>query len=190
MILRFLGLVFIIAVVAAFSLILRAPSNVVSQQSSNNEPRAASPSLPPPFVEPVSGNDAGNQLQGAASGLAAPVANTAAKASAPSRDHEWDAARPPREWPKFAVAPDEPTLPRRTPAQTLAYARSVEARWKEFKSGRSKRPVLMKESSAAIRSLMAIKPDVPQYREAWAAFLRLHKIDREIADHEESKKPR
>jgi hypothetical protein len=189
MILRFLGLVFIIAVVAAFSLILRAPSNVVSQQSSNNEPRAASPSLLPPFVESVSGNDAGNQLQGAASG-AVPVASTPAKASAPSRDHEWDAARPPREWPKFSVAPGEPALPRRTPAQTLSYARSIQARWEEFKSGRSKRPVLMKESSAAIRSLVAIQPDAPQYREAWAAFLRLRKINQEIADHEETKKPR
>jgi hypothetical protein len=96
----------------------------------------------------------------------------------------WDGTRPPLDWPKFSVVPGQPPLSKRTSEEKLALAQAVENRWNEFKSGRSKRAVTMRESSEAIRSITTISSSAPQFPKAWALFVRLRKIDREVAEHQ------
>ncbi len=92
----------------------------------------------------------------------------------------WRSDRPPAAWPAFSP---EHALGRpaaiRTPAQAIALAKDVEDRWEESKSGNPRVRPSSEEIREACRALLAIDPKDDQFPKAWAAFVRLHKIDRD-----------
>jgi hypothetical protein len=95
----------------------------------------------------------------------------------------WRADRPPAVWPAFPSghALASPTR-KRTAALALALATDVEERWEQSKSRRDSgaRPS-SEEVREACRALLTIDPKAKDYPKAWAAFVRLRKIDREMA---------
>jgi hypothetical protein len=97
-------------------------------------------------------------------------------------ESEWRSDRPPAAWPSFP--PDHP-LGRpgaaRTPALAFALAKDVEDRWEDSKSGKTKARPSSEEIREACRALLAIDPKNAQFPKAWAAFVRLRKIDRDAA---------
>ncbi len=94
----------------------------------------------------------------------------------------WRADRPPAAWPGFPS--DHPlakaTHKRSTP-QALALAKDVEDRWERSKTRRDSRTrPSAEEVREACRALLTIDPGDKDYPKAWAAFVRLRKIDREM----------
>jgi hypothetical protein len=86
--------------------------------------------------------------------------------------------RPPDAWPTFP--PDHPLgrpAANRTPALALALAKDVEDRWEESKSGNMKARPSSDEIREACRALLTISPKHDQFPKAWAAFVRLRKIE-------------
>jgi len=71
---------------------------------------------------------------------------------------------------------------KRTTAEALAFAKDIEARWEQSKSaeGPTRRPS-PEEIKEACRALLTIDPTDKEYPRAWAAFVRLRKIDRDAA---------
>jgi hypothetical protein len=92
----------------------------------------------------------------------------------------WRADSPPKQWPKFTVVPGEKPLPVRTSVQKIAMADGVINTWDDFQSGNSKKRPPISDSGTAIRYLMTIEPDDPSFKSAWAKFIRLRQVDREI----------
>lgn len=94
-------------------------------------------------------------------------------------ESEWRSDRPPAAWPVFP--PDHPLgrpAANRTPALAFALAKDVEDRWEESKSGNMKTRPSSEEIREACRALLAIDPKNDQFPKAWAAFVRLRKINR------------
>jgi hypothetical protein len=100
--------------------------------------------------------------------------------AAPDNETEWRSDRPPATWPTF---PSDHPLGRptakRTPAQAIALAQDVEDRWAQSKSGNAKVRPSSEEIKEACRALLAINPKSEEFPNAWAAFVRLRKIDRD-----------
>ncbi len=93
----------------------------------------------------------------------------------------WQQGRPPAAWPVFPPGNElSRPAPRRSNAEALALAKSVEDRWARSKSTNAPRPSLQ-DIRDAERGLLAIDANGPDFREAWAAFVRLHAIEREAA---------
>jgi hypothetical protein len=67
---------------------------------------------------------------------------------------------------------------KRTTAQALALAKAVEERWERSKSGNVKLRPSSDEIQEACRALLGISPQDSEFPKAWAAFVRLRKIDR------------
>lgn len=90
-------------------------------------------------------------------------------------ENEWRADRPPLAWPVFPAghALARAGL-RRLPKDAIAAARDLETRW----AGGRPRPGVT-EIQDALRTLMAIDSGSPDYPAAWAAFVRLRRIERE-----------
>ena len=100
--------------------------------------------------------------------------------AAPANATDRSGDRPPAAWPVF---PSDHPLGRpaakRTPAQAIAFAQDVEDRWERSKSGNAKVRPSSEETGEACRALLAIDPKSEEFPTAWAAFVRLHKIDRD-----------
>ena len=128
-------------------------------------------------------------VQAASAAPVTAVTTIAAKDSVPTiaaspREAKWDEANPPPDWPKFTVIPGKPKPKPRSPDQALSTALNIEKRWADYRSGKTKKPVTLVENGNAIEGLVMIKSTLPQYPQAWAAFVRLRKLDREIAGTE------
>jgi len=97
-------------------------------------------------------------------------------------EDEWRSDRPPAAWP---VLPPDHLLSKpaekRTTAQALALAAEVEQRWAQFKAGNSKVRPSPDDIRKALRALLAIDPKDEGFPRAWAAFVRLRKIERDVA---------
>ncbi|MBR1156427.1 hypothetical protein [Bradyrhizobium sp. JYMT SZCCT0428] len=94
----------------------------------------------------------------------------------------WSSDRPPAAWPTFP--PDHPlarSAPKRTADQAIALAKKIEDRWEQAKSGNAKARPSSDEIQEACRALLTISPKESKFPKAWAAFVRLRKIDREAA---------
>jgi len=108
-------------------------------------------------------------------------ANSTFKA-APGKESELRSEQPPAAWPTF---PSDHPLARpaqkRTTAQAMALAKDVEDRWEKSNSGASSSRSASDEINEACRALLAIDPKDEAYPKAWAAFVRLRKIDRDRA---------
>jgi hypothetical protein len=97
-------------------------------------------------------------------------------------ESEWRSDRPPAAWPKFPS--DHPLArpgPVRTAAQAMAAAEDVERRWMHFKARDSKARPSSEEIKEALRALLAINPKHEEFAKAWAAFVRLRKIEHDAA---------
>lgn len=94
---------------------------------------------------------------------------------------DWQTGKPPAAWPVFLPGDElSKPAPKRSNAEALALAKAVEERWSQYKSGQTPRPSLQ-EIRDAERALLAIDASGPDFRAAWAAFVRLRAIEREAA---------
>jgi hypothetical protein len=94
---------------------------------------------------------------------------------------EWQASKPPAAWPVFPPGDElSRSAPTRSNAEALALAKTVEERWTQSKSGQAPRPSLQ-DIRDAERALLAIDAKGPDFREAWAVFVRLRAIERQAA---------
>ncbi|WFU19184.1 hypothetical protein [Bradyrhizobium sp. CB3481] len=98
------------------------------------------------------------------------------------KEGEWRSDQPPLAWPTF---PSDHPLARpakkRTTAQAMDLAKDIEDRWEKSNSGASNSRPSSDEVKEACRALLAIDPKDEAYPKAWAAFVRLRKIDRDTA---------
>jgi hypothetical protein len=118
---------------------------------------------------------------GSKSGSSGQQANSSYKA-APGNESGWSGDRPPAAWPMFPL--DHPlakSAQRRTPGQAIALAKEIEDRWEQSKSENSKARPSSDEIQEACRALLAISPKDNEYPKAWAAFVRLRKIERDAS---------
>jgi hypothetical protein len=118
---------------------------------------------------------------GPSSSPGGPQENSTFKAAL-GNETEWRGDRPPAAWPIFPM--DHPlarSAQKRTPAQAMAFAKEVEDRWEQSKSGNTKARPSSEEIQEAWRALLAIDPKNEEFPKAWAAFVRLRKIDRDTA---------
>lgn len=102
------------------------------------------------------------------------------RAAENTNQSEWRGDRPPAAWPNFP--PDDPLAKPtaiRSPAEAVALAKRLEDRWEKSKSGNIRLRPSSEEIKEACRALLAIDPKHDQFPNAWAAFVRLRKIDRE-----------
>lgn len=95
------------------------------------------------------------------------------------QESEWRGDQPPAAWPTF---PSDHLLARpaqkRTTEQAIALAKDVEDRWERSNSGAASSRPSPDEINEACRALLAIDPKDDAYPKAWAAFVRLRRIDR------------
>lgn len=101
-------------------------------------------------------------------------------AGSASKPPEWRADQPPPNWPKFPQGhPLAVPAEKRPPSEALALARDVEERWKKSEAAGDPRlrpsPKDIKDASRALLTIDCI--DI-EYRQAWAAFVRLQEMDR------------
>jgi hypothetical protein len=105
-------------------------------------------------------------------------ANSTFKAAS-RQEHESRGDQPPAAWPTFPS--DHPLAKparKRTTEQAMALAKDVEDRWERFNSGAANSRPSPDEIKDACRALLAIDPKDDAYPKAWAAFVRLRRIDR------------
>lgn len=131
----------------------------------------------------VSGGGAGSAAGASSTGEAASLGNKAAGSEVLHNEIEWRGDQPPVAWP--TLPSDHPLAKltrKRTAAEALAVARDVEDRWEKSKSPANAR---MRPSSEevreACRALLTIDPKDKDYPRAWASFVRLRKINREMS---------
>ncbi len=98
----------------------------------------------------------------------------------PGPEADWRSDRPPTAWPVFA--PDHvltKPVQKRTNAEALELAKSVEDLWAKFRAGISSQRPSLDEIREALRALMAVDAKSAEFPQAWAAFVRLRAIERE-----------
>ena len=97
-------------------------------------------------------------------------------------ERDWSADRPPAAWPIFPL--DHPlakSTRKRTAAEALSLAKDVEERWEQAKlPASSKLRPSSEEIREACRALLSVDHGDTEFPKAWAAFVRLRKIDREM----------
>lgn len=123
-----------------------------------------------------SANSSGSASKSGSGGQQAKSSSKAALGS----ESGWSSDRPPAAWPMFPL--DHPlarSAPKRTASQAIALAKEIEDRWEQAKSGNAKARPSSDEILDACRALLTISPKDNDFPKAWAAFVRLRKIDRE-----------
>jgi hypothetical protein len=99
-------------------------------------------------------------------------------------ESNWHSDRPPAAWPIFPPGhPLAKPTDKRTAAQALALAKHVEDRWRQSNSSgqKAQRPS-SDEVNEACRALLTIDAGDKDYAKAWAAFVRLRRIAREMSN--------
>jgi hypothetical protein len=98
----------------------------------------------------------------------------------PDNESDWRSDRPPAAWPVF---PPGHALAKpggkRGNLEAIAAAKDIENRWAQSKAGNARARPSSTEINDVLRSLMLIEPKADEFTQAWAAFVRLKKIDRE-----------
>jgi hypothetical protein len=94
---------------------------------------------------------------------------------------DWRGDRPPAAWPVFPREhPLSKPVKKRTTVQAITLAAGVEERWAQFKAGNSTARPSPDDIREALRGLLAIDPKDEGFPQAWAAFVRLRKIERDL----------
>jgi hypothetical protein len=135
------------------------------------------PGGPLPAAAPGSASLPGS---GARSGSAGQPQASSTFTAALGNESEWRGDRPPAAWPNFPF--DHPLAKwaqKRTTGQAMALAKGIEDRWEQSRYGNAKGRPSADEIQEACRALLAIDPKDTEFPKAWAAFVRLRKIDRE-----------
>ena len=128
-----------------------------------------------------SSSSGGSGSTGGAGSTGQQQANATFKA-APNNESEWRGDRPPAAWPAFpADHPLARPARKRTAGLALAMAKDVEDRWEQSKSGDASARPSSDEIKDACRALLTIDPTSAEFPKAWAAFVKLRKIDRGAA---------
>jgi hypothetical protein len=93
---------------------------------------------------------------------------------------EWQQSKPPAAWPAF---PPGHELTKPGPglgnADALRLAKEVEQRWAQHKADPAKKRPSLDDIRNAERALLAVDAKGPDFRTAWAAFVRLRAVERE-----------
>lgn len=113
--------------------------------------------------------------------LAPPPSGAEAKTTVES-DLAWRADRPRATWPAFSSDQCQTKSTQRlTAAEALALAKDIEARWQRSRPLEAPTKRLLSEEIKKARcALLAIDPQDKEYAQAWAAFVRLRNIDRDL----------
>jgi hypothetical protein len=117
---------------------------------------------------------------GARSGSAGQQPANSTVMAALGNESEWRSDRPPAAWPSFPF--DHPLAKwaqKRTAGLALALAKDVEDRWEQSRHGDTKGRPSADEIQEACRALLTINPQDREFPTAWAAFVRLRKIERD-----------
>jgi len=103
--------------------------------------------------------------------------------AAPESEPIWQADRPPVAWPALASGKcPVKSAQERTAAEALAVAKDIEASWEQSRKLQAPtKRVSSEEVKQARCALLAIDPADKEYPQAWAAFVRLWNIDRDLA---------
>jgi hypothetical protein len=138
-------------------------------------------------LSPPSGKSSGATTEQLLGQLASPQNSAGQQSSSTSKpnidaESEWRSDRPPAAWPVFPADHPltKPPMQKRTTADTMAMVKEVERRAAQFKEGNSKSRPSPDDIREALRALLAIDPKDNAYPEAWAAFVRLRKIERDF----------
>jgi hypothetical protein len=118
-------------------------------------------------------------IRGSVDGSAGRQSQVAFKATL-DNEGDWRADRPPEAWPIFPTGHPlaRPGI-KRTAADAIAAAGTVEQHWAQSRSGNGVRRPTTGEIQDALRTLMAVDKGSADYPTAWAAFVRLRRIERE-----------
>lgn len=95
-------------------------------------------------------------------------------------ESEWRSDRPPAAWPNFPY--DHPLAKwaqKRSTGLAFALAKDIEDRWEQSRYGNANGRPSADEVQEACRALITIDPKDAEYPKAWAAFVRLRKIERD-----------
>jgi hypothetical protein len=124
---------------------------------------------------------AGLPGSGARSGSSGQQQASSTFKAALGNESEWRGDRPPAAWPTFPF--DHPlarsTL-KRTTGLAFALAKDIEERWEQSRNGNAKARPTPDEVQEACRALLTIDPKDNEFPKAWASFVRLRKIERDI----------
>ena len=97
-------------------------------------------------------------------------------------ESEWRSDRPPAAWPNFPF--DHPLAKwaqKRSTGLAFALVKDVEDRWEQSRYGNPKARPSADEIQEACRALLTIDPKDNEFPKAWAAFVRLRKIERDAS---------
>jgi hypothetical protein len=129
---------------------------------------------------PVTAKSAGSAGPALSSNTSSSGQSSASNAKS-DEENAWRSDRVPAAWPSYSS--DDPlslSTHKRTPAQAMALATSVEDRWKRSSQGRANERPTREEVQEACRALLSISPNDKAFPKAWSTFLRLRKIEREL----------
>jgi hypothetical protein len=118
---------------------------------------------------------------GSASGSSGQQQSTSTFKAALGNESEWRGDQPPAAWPTFPF--DHPLAKwaqKRTTGLALALAKDIEERWEQSRNGNAKARPSPDEVQEACRALLTIDPKDNEFPRAWASFVRLRKIERDI----------
>jgi len=127
---------------------------------------------------PGSGSRPGSTANSGSTG--AQQASSTFKASL-GNESEWRGDRPPAAWPTFPF--DHPLAkwaPKRSTGLAFALAKDIEDRWEQSRNGNANSRPSPDEVQEACRALLTIDPKDSEYPRAWASFVRLRKIERDV----------
>jgi hypothetical protein len=127
---------------------------------------------------PGSGARSGSAANSGSSGQQ--QANSTFKAAL-GNESDWRSDQPPAAWPTFPF--DHPLAKwaqKRTTGLALALAKDIEERWEQARSGNANGRPSRDEIQEACRALLTIDPKDNEFPRAWASFVRLRKIERDI----------
>lgn len=131
-------------------------------------------------LPPAAAGSANLPGSGARSGSAGQQQAGSTFVAALGNESEWRSDRPPAAWPSFPF--DHPLAkwaPKRSTGLAFALAKDIEDRWEQSRSGNAKGRPSPDEIQEACRALLTIDPKDSEFPKAWAAFVRLRKIDRD-----------
>jgi len=137
------------------------------------------PASPPGSAgRPGSASSSGSTAHSGSTG--APQGSSTFTASL-GNESEWRSDRPPAAWPSFPF--DHPLakwVQKRSTGLAFALAKDIEERWEQSRNGNAKARPSPDEIQEACRALLTIDPKDNEFPKAWASFVRLRKIERDI----------
>lgn len=99
-----------------------------------------------------------------------------------ANEASWRADVLPVAWPEFTKLPDEKPLPAKPTRQKIDSSKALIQRWENYKSGKTKDIPRGADVGIAVKYLLSIDRNDPGFAEAWASFITIRKVDRDLAE--------